>query len=130
VVSDRNFTRPEFTGSRPRARRLRVTFRTFSRPVPDPLLRVIADPDGHALRLARSLRRLQKNGEPRPAVGPATSAFRLWARLPPCCPRRSVRGSTLGKALAEARLTQQKNAGARGARLRPKVLEETGEKGP
>lgn len=45
------------------------------------LRRVIADPDGHALRLARSLKRLQKHGEPRPAVGPATSAFRLSPEL-------------------------------------------------
>ena len=45
------------------------------------LRRVIADPDGHALRLARNLKRLQKHGEPRPAVGPATSAFRLSPEL-------------------------------------------------
>lgn len=45
------------------------------------LRRVIADPDGHALRLARSLKRLQKNGEPPPMVGAATSAFRLSPEL-------------------------------------------------
>ncbi|MEQ3650585.1 hypothetical protein [Hyphomonas sp.] len=45
------------------------------------LRRVIADPDGHALRLARNLKRLQQKGEPRPAVGAATSAFRLSPEL-------------------------------------------------
>ena len=45
------------------------------------LRRVIADPDGHAIRLARTLIRLQKKGEPRPAVGAAQSAFRLSPEL-------------------------------------------------
>ena len=45
------------------------------------LRRVIADPDGHAIRLARNLRRLQQKGEPRPMVGAATSAFRLSPEL-------------------------------------------------
>ena len=45
------------------------------------LQRVIADPDGHALRLARHLRRLQERGEPRPVIGPAPRAFRLSPEL-------------------------------------------------
>jgi hypothetical protein len=45
------------------------------------LRRVIAAPEAHALRLARTLKRLQKNGEPKPMVGPAESAYRLSPEL-------------------------------------------------
>ncbi len=45
------------------------------------LRRVIAEPEAHATRLARSLKRLQKNGEPKPMVGAATPAFRLSPEL-------------------------------------------------
>ena len=50
---------------------------------------VFAAPEAHALRLARSLYRLQAAGEPRPVIGPAAGAFRLppelgaLATLPP-----------------------------------------------
>lgn len=42
---------------------------------------VISDPDAHALRLARSLRRMRKSGEPRPVIAPAESAYRLSPEL-------------------------------------------------
>ena len=45
------------------------------------LRRVIAAPEAHASRLARTLNRLQKNGEPKPMVGAATPAFRLSPEL-------------------------------------------------
>lgn len=45
------------------------------------LQRVIADPEAHARRLARHLRRLRQRGEPRPVVGPAGPAFRLSPEL-------------------------------------------------
>ncbi|KCZ62733.1 hypothetical protein L53_11580 [Hyphomonas sp. L-53-1-40] len=45
------------------------------------LRRVIAAPEAHATRLARTLKRLQKSGEPRPVVGAATPAFRLSPEL-------------------------------------------------
>jgi hypothetical protein len=45
------------------------------------LRRVIAAPEAHATRLARTLNRLQKNGEPKPMVGAATPAYRLSPEL-------------------------------------------------
>ena len=45
------------------------------------LQRVIAAPDAHAVRLARTLRRLRDSGEPRPMVGPTESAYRLSPEL-------------------------------------------------
>jgi len=45
------------------------------------LRRVIAAPEAHATRLARTLKRLQTNGEPKPVVGAATPAFRLSPEL-------------------------------------------------
>lgn len=45
------------------------------------LRRVIAAPAAHALRLARTLRRLQKSGDPKPMVGAATPAYRLSPEL-------------------------------------------------
>lgn len=45
------------------------------------LQRVLAAPEAHARRLARSLERLRKSGEPRPMVGEAESAFRLSPEL-------------------------------------------------
>ena len=45
------------------------------------LQRVLAAPQAHAKRLACHLALLQKAGEPRPMVGPAQSAYRLWPEL-------------------------------------------------
>ena len=45
------------------------------------LRRVIAAPEAHATRLARTLKRLQTNGEPKPMVGAAIPAFRLSPEL-------------------------------------------------
>jgi hypothetical protein len=67
------------------------------------LRRVIAAPEAPPLRLARTLKRLQKSGEPKPVVGAATPASRpSLAPWPPCCPRRSAPGWNHGKAQAES----------------------------
>ena len=61
-----------------------------SRAKPDPrrliarivaVQRVLAAPEAHARRLARSLKRLQAKGEPQPMIGPVESAFRLSPEL-------------------------------------------------